>query len=91
MGLDAAKMRVNPGEVFGALAYAHPFLEGNGRTIMTVHADLARRAGFHIDWAPISKTLIVPHMRPGSMPTERSAASLATNPGLNRPSPSPSP
>ena len=110
MGLDAAKMRVNPGEVFGALAYAHPFLEGNGRTIMTVHADLARRAGFHIDWAPISKTefltaltaelrapgsaldaLIVPHMRPGSMPTERSADSLATNPGLNRPSPSPSP
>ena len=110
MGLDSQKMRANPGEVFDALAYAHPFLEGNGRTIMTVHADLARRAGFHIDWAPIGKTefltaltaelrapgsaldaLVVPHIRPGPLPTERTAASLASTPGLNRVSPSPSP
>ena len=110
MGLDAAKMRTNPGEVFGALAYAHPFLEGNGRTIMTVHADLARRADFHIDWAPVGKTefltaltaelrapgtaldaLVLPHVKPGPMRTERAAARLAANPDLNRPSPSPSP
>jgi len=110
MGLDAAKVRVNPGEVFGALAYAHPFLEGNGRTIMTVHADLARRAGFHVDWAPIGKTefltaltaelrapgsaldaLIQPHVKPGPLPTERTATSLAANRGLNRAGASPSP
>jgi cell filamentation protein len=110
MGLDSGKMRANPGEVFGVLAYAHPFLEGNGRTIMTVHADLARRAGFHIEWARIGKTefltaltaelrapgtaldaLVVPHIRPGPLPAERTATSLASNPGLNSPSTSPSP
>ena len=110
LGLDRATMREHPGEVFGTLAYAHPFLEGNGRTIMTVHADLARRAGFHIDWAPIGKTefltaltaelrapgsaldtLILPHVKPGPLPTERTATSLATNPGLNRAGASPSP
>lgn len=52
---DPARMRASPGEVFGALAYAHPFLDTNGRSIMTVHADLTRRAGFHIDWQAIDK------------------------------------
>jgi cell filamentation protein len=102
MGLDPRHMRGHPGEVFGALAYAHPFFDGNGRTIMTVHADLARRADFHIDWASIDKAeflsaltaelrqpksaldaLIVPHIKPGSLPTERIAITLASNPGLN--------
>lgn len=55
MGLDSATIRAKPGEVFGALAHAHPFLEGNGRVLMTVHADLARRAGFHVEWSQISK------------------------------------
>jgi cell filamentation protein len=110
MGLDTRKMAANPGEVFGAFAYAHPFLDGNGRTIMAVHADLARRAGFHIDWEPIGKTeflaaltaelrapgtrldaLMLPHLRPGPLPTERAAASLACNPDLNRSGASPSP
>lgn len=49
-------MAHGPGEVMGLLAHAHPFLDGNGRTIMTVHADLARRAGLHIAWAEIEKT-----------------------------------
>ncbi|QFT29444.1 Adenosine monophosphate-protein transferase VbhT [Labrenzia sp. THAF82] len=48
-GNDVSSMRVRPGEVMGHLAYAHPFLDGNGRTIMTVHSELCRRAGFHID------------------------------------------
>jgi cell filamentation protein len=39
----------------GYLAYAHPFLDGNGRTIMVVHAVLAQRAGFSIDWAATAK------------------------------------
>lgn len=110
MGLDARHMRAKPGEVFGALAYAHPFLDTNGRTIMVVHADLARRAGFHIDWSQIGKpefltaltaelrkpgsaldALLLPHARSGPLPTEHAAASLARNPGLNRPSSSPSP
>jgi hypothetical protein len=55
MGRDPASMRSRPGEVFGTLAYGHPFLDGNGRSLMTVHADLARRAGFHIAWQDIGK------------------------------------
>lgn len=55
MGLDAATMRSRPGEVFGRLAQAHPFLHGNGRALMAVHADLARRADINIDWSQISK------------------------------------
>lgn len=56
MASDKKTMRTKPGEVMGYLAYAHPFLDGNGRTIMTVHAELCRRAGFHIDWSQTNKT-----------------------------------
>ena len=109
MGLDTRRLRAGPGEVFGALAYAHPFLETNGRTLMAVHADLTRRAGFHIDWSAIGKAefptartaelrkpgssrdaLLLLHVRPGPLPTQRAAADLARNPGLNRSGPSPS-
>jgi fido (protein-threonine AMPylation protein) len=54
-GNDVATMRAKPGEVIGHLAYAHPFLDGNGRTIMTVHSELCRRAGIHIDWRQTEK------------------------------------
>jgi cell filamentation protein len=53
--MDTARFREHPGEVFGYLAHAHPFLEGNGRTILTIYAELCRRAGFHIDWELIEK------------------------------------
>jgi cell filamentation protein len=49
-------MRQKPGEVMGYLAFAHPFLEGNGRTIMVVHSMLAQRAGISIDWAATDKS-----------------------------------
>jgi cell filamentation protein len=52
---DTAYLHQHPGEIFGYLAHAHPFLEGNGRTILTVYADLCRRAGFHIEWEAIEK------------------------------------
>jgi fido (protein-threonine AMPylation protein) len=59
MALDMAAvhntMRAKPGEIMGQLAYAHPFLDGNGRTIMTVHADMCRRAGMSIDWSKTKK------------------------------------
>jgi cell filamentation protein len=54
-GQDKAFMVSKPGEVMGYLAYGHPFLEGNGRTIMVVHAVLADRAGLSIDWAATGK------------------------------------
>jgi cell filamentation protein len=46
----------NPGEIFGFFAHAHPFLDGNGRTILTVYSELCRRAGFLIDWPEIPKS-----------------------------------
>jgi cell filamentation protein len=39
----------------GYLAHAHPFLDGNGRTLMLVHSELAHRASFSIDWSKVSK------------------------------------
>lgn len=48
-------MREKPGVIMGYLAYAHPFLDGNGRTIMVVHGVMAQRAGFSVDWAATDK------------------------------------
>jgi hypothetical protein len=45
----------HPGEFFGYLAHARPFLEGNDRTIPTIFAELTRRAGFHVEWEAIDK------------------------------------
>lgn len=39
----------------GYLAYAHPFLDGNGRTIMIIYAVLSKRAGFSINWSATDK------------------------------------
>lgn len=55
LGNDQAKMRANVGTVLAALAHSHPFLDGNGRTIMVVHAELCRRADIHIDWSQVKK------------------------------------
>jgi cell filamentation protein len=54
-GQDKDYMKAKPGEIMGYLAYAHPFLDGNGRTIMTVYSMLAQRAGFSIDWSATTK------------------------------------
>src|SRR5580693_367234 len=34
-------MATKPGEIMGYLAFGHPFLAGNGRTIIVVHGVLA--------------------------------------------------
>jgi cell filamentation protein len=57
-GQDKDHMKAKPGEIMGYLAYGHPFLDGNGRTIMTVHSVLAQRAGFSIDWSATKKDAI---------------------------------
>ena len=54
-GQDKEFMKAKPGEVIGYLAYAHPFLDGNGRAIMVIYAILSLRAGFSIDWATTDK------------------------------------
>lgn len=58
-GLELAQqpgvMARKPGEVMGLFAYGHPFLDGNGRTMLLVHLELCHRAGFSIDWACTEK------------------------------------
>lgn len=55
LGRDVKKMREYPGEVMGLFAFAHPFLDGNGRTMLLVHAELCRRAGFSVNWKATCK------------------------------------
>ena len=54
-GQDYDYFREHPGAVMGLLAHAPPFLEGNGRTIMLVHAELCHRSEFSIDWQNTNK------------------------------------
>lgn len=56
LGQDREVMNRKPGEVMGLFAYGHPFLDGNGRTMLLVHMELSHRAGFSIDWSGTSKT-----------------------------------
>lgn len=55
MAKDRNYLRKRAGEIFGYLAHSHPFLEGNGRTILTIYAELCRRGGFHVKWEEIDK------------------------------------
>lgn len=62
-GIDYALTRANKpaafkadvGNTIGELAYAHPFLDGNGRTITTVVDALARKANIRIEWERTDK------------------------------------
>lgn len=55
LALRHERFRERPGEVMGNLALAHPFLDGNGRTILLVYTELCYRAGFSIDWSKTTK------------------------------------
>jgi cell filamentation protein len=56
LGRDLDVMREQPGHIMGSLAHAHPFLDGNGRTIMVLHSELTYRAGISINWGQTDKT-----------------------------------
>lgn len=55
LGQDVETMAKNPGEIMGLFAYGHPFLDGNGRTMLPVHIELCHRAGFSIAWHKTNK------------------------------------
>lgn len=55
MGNDRTTMRTRPGQVMGAFAWGHPFLDGNGRTMLLVHSVLSHRAGISIAWSNTRK------------------------------------
>jgi cell filamentation protein len=50
MAANPRQLRQRPGEVMGLFAYGHPFLDGNGRTMLVIHSELCHRAGFCIEW-----------------------------------------
>ena len=53
---DKKEMAVRPGFIMGMFAYGHPFLDGNGRAMLLVHAELCFRANMSIDWVGTDKT-----------------------------------
>lgn len=55
LGQDKVLLRKSPGLVMGFFAYGHPFLDGNGRTMLVVHSVLCHRAGFSINWSRTDK------------------------------------
>lgn len=55
LAADKKRFRDHPGGVMGQLAFAHPFLDGNGRTILLVFMELCYRAEFAIDWSKTNK------------------------------------
>lgn len=55
LGQDTKVMKARPGEIMGLFAFGHPFLDGNGRTMLLVHAELCQRAGFSICWNETDK------------------------------------
>jgi cell filamentation protein len=55
LGQNKAEMNKRPGEIMGLFAYGHPFLDGNGRTMLLVHLELSYRAGFSLFWAGVRK------------------------------------
>ena len=57
LAANKERFRCRPGEVMGQLAFAHPFLDGNGRTILLVFMELSYRANFAVDWSKTSKDL----------------------------------
>lgn len=52
---EAPGLRQVPGAVMGYFAHGHPFLDGNGRTLMLVFGELCFRHGFSIAWERTSK------------------------------------
>jgi len=52
---EKGEILTRPGFIMGLFAYGHPFLDGNGRTMLLVHAELCFRAGLSIDWTRTQK------------------------------------
>lgn len=50
---DKRTVRDQAGTILGNLAYAHPFLDGNGRALLTFFIEICHRSGFAISWADI--------------------------------------
>ncbi|MCW5730598.1 MAG: Fic family protein [Alphaproteobacteria bacterium] len=49
-GLDPARFAARMASLYGDLDHAHPFREGNSRTLRIFTSQLARAAGYELDW-----------------------------------------
>ncbi|EJF82674.1 hypothetical protein MCU_01361 [Bartonella elizabethae Re6043vi] len=54
-GLDADEFSQRAGYYMGEINALHPFREGNGRTQREFIGQLAREAGYHINWKGITR------------------------------------
>ncbi|WP_171049022.1 Fic family protein [Rhizobium sp. MHM7A] len=55
------------GEVYCVLAFNHPFIDGNGRTLNAVFTELARRSDFGIAWDKVNKETYLSALTQGVM------------------------
>lgn len=55
LAANKKRFRDYPGEVMGQMASAHPFLDGNGRSLLLVFMELCYRSRFAIDWSKTNK------------------------------------
>lgn len=53
---DKQQLARRPGEVMGLFAYGHPFLDGNGRTMLVVHSEVCAPASASSGTEPRRRT-----------------------------------
>jgi len=49
-GMDAGQFSARMAQLYGDLDYLHPFKEGNSRTLRAFTTQLAREAGYELNW-----------------------------------------
>lgn len=64
---DSSFFRDHLGEVYSVLAFNHPFIDGNGRTLNAVFTELARRNDFGISWDRVNKETYLSALTNGVM------------------------
>lgn len=50
---EPKSIKMHIGDIISYLCYGHPFLDGNGRTILTIVHAIAMSSGFDIHWSKI--------------------------------------
>lgn len=56
LGQDQLRMPSKFGEVMGLFAFGHPFLDGNGRTMLLIHHELMHRMTCSVRWEETLKS-----------------------------------
>jgi cell filamentation protein len=64
---DPSYLSEHLGEVYSILAFNHPFLDGNGRSLNAVFTELARRSDFGIAWDRVNKETYLSGLTSGVM------------------------